>query len=65
MMMQSNRKESVLVLEAYAKAAVPVLESCAAMGLHVIAASSKKHCCGFYSKAVTKRQIVNLTKRFL
>ena len=48
-------KESVLVLEAQAKASIPILESCADMGLHVIAGSSKRHCCGFYSRAAKER----------
>jgi len=48
-------KESVLVLEAHAKASIPILESCADMGLHVIAGSSKRHCCGFYSRAAKER----------
>lgn len=53
--MLDNNKKTVLILEAHAKAAVPILESCAAMGLNVIAGSHKRHCCGFYSKAVNKK----------
>ena len=48
-------KKAVLVLEVHAKAAVPVLESCKAMGLHVIAGSWKKHGCGQYSRAVDEK----------
>ena len=50
---QGNK--SVLVLEVHAKASVPVLESCAAMGLHVVGGSWKKYCCGFYSRATAER----------
>ncbi|MCK4788195.1 MAG: hypothetical protein KAV87_30915, partial [Desulfobacteraceae bacterium] len=48
-------KETVLVLETHARASVAILESSAAMGLHVIAGSSKKYCCGFYSRATCER----------
>jgi predicted ATP-grasp superfamily ATP-dependent carboligase len=43
---------SILVMEVHAKAAVSVLESCRAAGLHVIAGSWKKYGCGQYSRAV-------------
>lgn len=48
-------KESVLVLEAQAKAALPIIESCSAAGLYVIACAPHKHCSGFYSRAVDER----------
>jgi D-aspartate ligase len=48
--------EKVLILEAGAKAAIPIIESCGQMGLYVIAASSKKGC-GFYSK-FTKQKLI-------
>lgn len=48
-------KETVLVLETHARASVPILESSAAMGLHVIAGSPRKYCCGFYSRATCER----------
>ncbi|MHC4525339.1 MAG: hypothetical protein ACYSU8_07375, partial [Planctomycetota bacterium] len=47
--------KKVLVLEVHAKAAVPVLESCKAMGLCVVAGSWKKHGCGQYSRAVGRK----------
>ena len=47
--------ETIIVLEAEAKAALPVIESCTAMGLKVVAASSKKHCCGFYSQGIVSK----------
>jgi predicted ATP-grasp superfamily ATP-dependent carboligase len=50
-------RKHILVLEVHAKAALPVLESCKAMGLHVIAGSWKKHCCGIYSRAVSDKII--------
>ena len=56
-MNKNTSKEAVLVLEVHAKASLPILESCAAMGLHVIGASSKKHCCGLYSKLVKEKLI--------
>ena len=48
-------KESVLVLEVQVKAALPIIESCSAAGLHVIGCAPHKHCSGFYSKAVNER----------
>lgn len=45
----------VLILEVNAKAALPILESCKEMGLHVIAGSYKKHCSGMYSRAVDEK----------
>lgn len=50
-----SQKESVLAIDASAKASIPIIESCAAMGLHVIAAAPKKHCCGFYSRSTRER----------
>ncbi|KKR03014.1 MAG: Carbamoylphosphate synthase large subunit [Candidatus Uhrbacteria bacterium GW2011_GWF2_39_13] len=47
----------VLILEVHAKASLPVIESCKAMGLNVIAGSYRKHCCGMYSKAVDRKVI--------
>ena len=52
-----NNNFSVLVLEVYAKAALPVLESCKCAGLYVIAGSYKKHCSGMHSKAVDEKLI--------
>jgi D-aspartate ligase len=53
--MNIRNKKTVLVLEAQAKAALPVIESCSAAGLHVIACAPHKHCSGFYSRAVDER----------
>lgn len=50
-----DNKEKVLVLDASSKSSIPVIESCAAMGLDVIAASEKKFCCGFFCKGTKKR----------
>lgn len=50
-----GRQNTVLVLEAQAKAALPVIESCASAGFHVIACAAHKHCSGFYSRAVDER----------
>jgi len=50
-------QNSVLVLEVHAKASLPILESCRAMGLYVVAGSHKKHCSGMYSKAVDEKII--------
>jgi D-aspartate ligase len=47
----SKSKKNILVMDAAAKSAIPVLEQCAAMGLNVIAASEHKYCCGFFSRA--------------
>lgn len=43
------------MLEATAKASLPIIESCAAMGLYVIAASSKRYGCGLFSKSTKER----------
>jgi hypothetical protein len=51
----SGEKEAVLVLDTLSKSSIPVLESCAAMGLYVVAAAEKRYCCGFYSRAVRER----------
>jgi len=56
-MRKTDPAEAVVVLEAHAKASLPILESCAAMGMYVIAASSKRHCCGMYSRAVDERLV--------
>ncbi|PKL50531.1 MAG: hypothetical protein CVV39_01345 [Planctomycetes bacterium HGW-Planctomycetes-1] len=48
--------EKVLILEAGAKAALPIIESCGQMGLYVIAASPRKGC-GSYSKYTKQRLI--------
>ena len=45
----------MLVLEVQARAALPVIESCAAMGLRVVAASSRRLCSGFFSRHVSQR----------
>lgn len=47
--------KTILVLEAQAKAALPVIESCSDAGLYVIACAPHKHCSGFYSRAVDER----------
>jgi predicted ATP-grasp superfamily ATP-dependent carboligase len=47
--------EKVLVLEAHAKATVPIVESCKRMGLYVIAGSFKKYGCGLYSRSVDQK----------
>jgi len=52
-----KEKEVVMVLEAETKAVVPIIESCAAAGLHVIAGSSKRYCCGFYCHGTRQRVI--------
>ncbi len=52
-MAKGNR--TVFVLETHAKASLPILESCKAMGLNVIAGAPKRYCCGMYSKAVDKK----------
>ena len=49
--------KTVLVLEADAKASVPIIESCVKMGLNVIVGSSKKYCCGFYTRGVSEKVI--------
>ncbi len=51
----THTKETVLVVNAAAKCSIPVVESCAAMGLRVIAASDKKYCCGFYCRGTRER----------
>lgn len=53
----NSRKKSVLALDASAKCSIPVVESCASMGLHVIAASHKKYCCGFFCRATNERVV--------
>jgi predicted ATP-grasp superfamily ATP-dependent carboligase len=52
-MAKENR--TVFVLETHTKASLPILESCKAMGLNVIAGAPKRYCCGMYSKAVDKK----------
>ncbi len=52
-----STQEQVLVLDASAKSSIPVIESCAAMGLHVVAASPKKYCCGFFSRRCHERLV--------
>ena len=51
------RKETILVLVAEAKGALPIIESCAAAGLHVVAASEHRFCSGFYSHGADERFI--------
>jgi predicted ATP-grasp superfamily ATP-dependent carboligase len=53
----SQERPTVLVLEVQARAALPVLESCAAMGLHVVAGSWRRHCSGFYSRRSDRKLI--------
>ena len=50
-----NLVDKVFVLEVTAKASLPVLESCKAMGLRVVVGASRKHCCGMYSRAVDEK----------
>lgn len=56
-MNRNHAKQSVLVIDAAAKSSIPVIESCAALGLHVIAAAEKRFCCGFYSRHTRERVI--------
>lgn len=56
-MNEKVNKENVLVLNAAVKSSIPVIESCAAMGLNVIAAAEKRFCCGFSCKG-TKQRII-------
>lgn len=44
-----------MVLEAQAKASLPIIESCHQMGLRVIAAAPSKYCAGYYCKGVRQR----------
>ncbi len=53
--MRASQRETVLVLEAHGKASLPVIESCAAMGLRVIAATPQRFACGLYSRCVRER----------
>ncbi|MBN2210655.1 MAG: ATP-grasp domain-containing protein [Sedimentisphaerales bacterium] len=55
--MKINRilKNNVLIIDASAKSAIPVMESCAGLGLHVVAMATKRYCCGVYSRAVRER----------
>jgi len=46
--------KKVLVMDAAAKSAIPVVEQCANLGLEVIAASEQRYCCGFSSRAVSR-----------
>ena len=55
--MNIENMAKVLILEVHAKASIPIIESCKAMGLYVIAGSFKKHCCGLYSRAVDQKII--------
>jgi predicted ATP-grasp superfamily ATP-dependent carboligase len=50
-------KKKALVLSCAAKASLPIIESCVAMGLTVVGGSEKKHCCGLYSKHVQTKVI--------
>lgn len=56
-MTASTRREVALVADASAKSCVAVLESCARMGLYVIAASNYPYACGFYSRATRERAV--------
>jgi len=49
------KRETVFVLEAHGKAAVPVIESCGKMKLYVLAGSSRRYNCGFYCRATRER----------
>ncbi len=51
----SSSHESVLVLGVKAKASIPILETCSALGLRVVAGSEIRHCSGFYSRATDER----------
>jgi predicted ATP-grasp superfamily ATP-dependent carboligase len=44
-------------MEAWAKAALPVIESLAKGGLRVAAGSEKRYCCGFYSRCCRERHL--------
>lgn len=55
--MMAKQQETVFVLEAHAKAAVPVIESCGRMGLYVLAGSSRRYNCGFYSHFTRDRVV--------
>jgi len=57
MLRKNDSKENVLVLDASTKASIPVIESCTAMGLNVIAGSDKRYCCGFYCRGTRERII--------
>ena len=59
----NKQPEAVLVLEAEAKAALPIIESCGAMGLYVIAASSTR-CSGFYSRHTCQKVIYPSPRQF-
>jgi len=50
-----STKPTVLVLGAHNKASLPVIESSAAHGRRVIAASPRRYCVGFYSRCVRER----------
>ena len=56
-MRNDTDRKCVLVLEAQAKAAVPIIESCAAYRLYVVAGSSRRYCAGFYTRGTRKRVV--------
>jgi len=56
-MRQNASRPTVLVMEAWAKAALPVIESLARGGLRVAAGSEKRFCCGFYSRCCRERHL--------
>jgi len=55
---ESKKKPEVLIFEAEAKSALPVAESFAHHGFRVVAASSRRYCAAFYSRAVRERIIM-------
>jgi len=50
-----TERPKVLIFEAEAKSALPVAESFAQQGFHVVACSSRRYCAAFYSRAVRER----------
>lgn len=51
----SSKRADILIFEAEAKSALPVAESFARRGYRVVAASSRRYCAAFYSRAVRER----------
>ncbi len=50
-----SRRPTVFVLEVHTKAALPVVESMAAHGRHVVGGSWRRRCAGYYSRSVHER----------
>lgn len=51
----AKSKPSILIFEAEAKSILPAAEAFARRGFHVVAASSKKYCVGFFSRFVHEK----------